>query len=318
MERYKEERRSMMRAKYKSGDDSTPEPYTRKKKLSASSSQESDSDKPQPGETKPDNPRDRSEEPLRPSSASRLSFRSSQARISRESLKVMETQSPKNRDSPSPKTRVSSTLNVRESPIQAGSPRDTSSPAPSPTIVSSSKNGGAGSKNGGGGSSPVTLRHKAPDVWKLVDLKQPEPSGFSRGSPRSSEPLPKGSPRSGKDVWSRSPRPSELPLEHSSQDPGDVVRINFGQIDDSVNVKERASMFGSRRPDSVGNTVKPRTVSIGSCGPTDTTRVNEHKPRTVSVGSMSFEAKRKGTTAGIHPTSPSKIKNMAALFENKA
>lgn len=94
------------------------------------------------------------------------------------------------------------------------------------------------SKNGGGGSSPVTLRHKPLTPWKLVD--QATGTHRSPEAPRS-EPPPKGSPRSGKDVWTRSPA-LELPSEHSSQDPGDVVRINFGQIDDSER-RKWASMF---------------------------------------------------------------------------
>ena len=218
---------------------------------------------------------------------------------------------------------------------------------------------GTSPKLGGGQSSPVTLRHQqkggqaAADVWKLVDLKQPEPSAFATRpsvAARASDPgLPRGaSPRpASKDVWPSpatartSPRPAELPLSSdnhpvaadSANSSSGGRLVNFGLIDDSVNVKERASMFGSRcrqqqqqRPESLGNSSGPtaaaklRTVSVGnsSSGVSGAARgaVTE-KQRTVSVGSGGLEAKRKGSAA-MHPTSPSKIKNMAALFENKA
>lgn len=71
--------------------------------------------------------------------------------------------------------------------------------------------------------------------------------------------------------------------------------MNNGQIEDNVNVKERASIFGQRK-------------------------ISESKVRMVSaqpekiVGDMVTKQK---LSVSNNPTSPSKIKNMAAMFEQK-
>ena len=178
-------------------------------------------------------------------------------------------------------------------------------------------------------ASPVMFRQK--DVRKLVELKQPEPSAISRMSEDK-----KRSWTTTKDVWrSITPptRPSDLNLDTQPRESSPVInrnsdigtsRINFGHIDESVNVKERATLFGSRKTEG-----KLRTVSVGSCAQEpgkqqlQRTQAVEHKLRTVSIGSekpaKSEEKNPRKFSSGANfaATSPSKIKNMAALFESK-
>ena len=198
--------------------------------------------------------------------------------------------------------------------------------------------------------SPVILRHKtaaATDVRKLVELKQPEPSTLVRSSSgrTGADPDKKRSWTNTKDVWASSvgggvravARPVELHLEEttaisrdSSHRNSDIStsKINFGQIDDTVNVKERASLFGSRSTGANNNNKdggnnKLRTVSVGSGAPpvTESKLRTAEKLRTVSVGGCekggSKDKNPRKFSATSHATSPSKIKNMAAFFENK-
>ena len=280
MERYKEERRSMLRAKYKA-EDYLSDQFSRKKKGGSGDQGGGSEDQGGSGE---DN--DSSVE-LRPVTLS--SNRS--PLVSRVSLKISEASS-----------------------------------------------GGSSSGSSGGGvedgpPSPVQLRQRAPELRKLVDLKQPEPSSLTARVKAPEDN--KRSWTSTKDVWAGSPRPAprptELELNQTKPSVSSLVadisagKINFGHIDDSVNVKERATLFGSRKPD----TPKSRTVSVGSSGggvpeTKQRTVVNETKVRTVSVGAVTYDkpasdsaAKNARKFSGGNPSSPNKIKNMAALFEQK-
>jgi hypothetical protein len=77
-----------------------------------------------------------------------------------------------------------------------------------------------------------------------------------------------------------------------------INTVDTDNVDDDVNVKERATIFGPRKVAEC----KVRTVSVSSA----VGSVPIKKPRKFSEGSLA-----------THPTSPSKIKNMAALFEQK-
>jgi len=319
MERYKEERRSMMRAKYKA-EDYLSDQFTRKKKLSTTSSQEStDSDKQfesrKTSESRESISRKTSES--RESSSRKTSeSRESSSRKTSESRESSSRKTSESKDSSSPKSSecresksqrssegkdyscyIDSGRDSREQSFSSRNSADRSIISesreapwrteaalkslersvkiPSPKLslrISEPKsaNGSVGAEERAG--SPVTLRNKGPDVWKLVDLKQPEPSTLSR---KSDQEASKRSWTSTKDVWSvggQTPkaRPTELDIvaqtelstsESSLVKNSDIStsRINFGQIDETVNVKERATLFGSRKPEA-----KLRTVSVGN------------------------------------------------------
>ncbi len=107
-------------------------------------------------------------------------------------------------------------------------------------------------------------------------------------------------------------------------------RINFGHIDDSVNVKERASRFGSQNktetpafplplPATLPTSVpaKMRTLSVGSAAVSTST---DRKTSAVDSDRLlrKFSAPSGGGAGSGHAaTSPNKIKNMTAIFEQK-
>ena len=264
MERYKEERRSMLRLKYKA-EDYLSDQFNKKKKLSNTDSAEST---------------EANQHPLNKP-------------ISKHMEKVAELAKP-----PEVSFKLTSDVSLK---ISEAKSVETST-----------------------ASSPIILRQKAPELWKLVDLKQPEPSTLSRKAEDK-----KRTWTATKDVWAEraaTSRPTELEIQKLSeptQSKSSLVKnsdistskINFGHIDDSVNVKERATIFGPRSQDP-----KQRTVSVGNVQleskPKPIGNIPEAKKRTVSIGSekSSFESARK--FSAVNPTSPSKIKNMAAMFEH--
>ena len=191
---------------------------------------------------------------------------------------------------------------------------------------------------------------------KLVDLKQPEPTFISRKSLPDNFNSTNMFTTNSEKKWSvgsratviptqspQRPRPSELSFATSSPfkthtvvlDQGQLLnkknsvfkvnsaeimnmtdnKINTDDIEDEVNVKERATLFGPRKaaeskvllsqhqpslcPNSILSQV--RTVSVSASVPT----------------SVSLNKTRKFSEGSHHPPSPSKIKNMAALFEQK-
>ncbi len=110
---------------------------------------------------------------------------------------------------------------------------------------------------------------------------------------------------------------------------GGSNRINFGHIDDSVNVKERASRFGSQKaetpafplpsPATLPTSVpaKMRTLSVGSAAVSTST---DRKTSAVDSDRLlrKFSAPSGGGAGSGHAaTSPNKIKNMTAIFEQK-
>jgi len=278
MERYKEERRSMLRAKYKA-EDYLSTSFTRKKKLSTTSSQDS---------TESD-------------------------QIYKCSKSVSPPVSPEILDSKSPpvyrKLPVTKPVEYKPTePVAMLMPER----SPNPT------------------STPIKISESINVSRKLVDLKQPEHTFISRKSlPDNFDKIQdtindktalqkKWSVGSNKsDIISTSSfrqRPAELSFSKSSPFHGKVLESNelnnknlfkanpvevvtenkvnsAGQIEDNVNVKERASIFGPRK-------------------------FSESKVRMVSANSGSDAAKQK-FSGGNNPTSPSKIKNMAAMFEQK-
>lgn len=122
-------------------------------------------------------------------------------------------------------------------------------------------------------------------------------------------------------------------------------RINFGHIDESVNVKERASRFGAQQQQQQNNnTSKQADPMSTSAANTPTAAAQQSKMRALSVGSSggaglaAVTSERKsaamdsdrllrkfsapiggGATShsGAAATSPNKIKNMTAIFEQK-
>ena len=191
---------------------------------------------------------------------------------------------------------------------------------------------------------------------KLVDLKQPEPTFISRKSLPDNFNSTNVFTTNSEKKWSvgsrttviptqspQRPRPSELSFATSSPfkthtvvlDQGQLLnkknsvfkvnsaeimnmtdnKINTDDIEDEVNVKERATIFGPRKaaeskvlrsqhhPSICPNAIlsQVRTVSVSSSVPT----------------SVSLNKTRKFSEGSHHPPSPSKIKNMAALFEQK-
>lgn len=276
MERYKEERRSMLRAKYKA-EDYLSTSFTRKKKLSTTSSQDS--------------------------TESDQMYKSSKS--------VSPPVSPEVLDSKSPPVyrKLPVTKPVEYKPAE---PVATMFPERSPNPT----------------STPIMISESINVSRKLVDLKQPEHTFISRKSlPDNFDRIQdtindktalqkKWSVGSNKsDIIPASSfrqRPAELSFSKSSPFHSKLLESNelnnknlfkanpvevtsSGHIEDNVNVKERASIFGPRK----FSESKVRMVSA-----------NQDK-----IGSDS--AKQQKFSGGINPTSPSKIKNMAAMFEQK-
>ena len=119
----------------------------------------------------------------------------------------------------------------------------------------------------------------------------------------------------------------------SNPPPSSTTKPNYGAIDESVNVRERASIFGSRTSATTDQPTtaaggKLRTVSV-STPPvkdrqiiTDSTQQSTGKLRAISVGSgeikrpvLSGSLSVSGGNSATNVTSPNKIKNMAAMFE---
>jgi hypothetical protein len=113
-----------------------------------------------------------------------------------------------------------------------------------------------------------------------------------------------------------------------------TAKPNYGTIDESVNVRERASIFGTRNA-ADQNTHKLRTVSVitppvQQNNTKDRLPAAEIKLRAVSVGGDAKRPVITGSSGGTkilaspvitsssgggNMTSPNKIKNMAAMFE---
>jgi len=281
MERYKEERRSMLRAKYKA-EDYLSTSFTRKKKLSTTSSQDS---------TESDT-------------------------ICKGSKSASPPVSPEITDSKSPpvyrKLPVTKPVEIKptEPEVMALPER-----SPKPTCT----------------STPMKISESIITSRKLVDLRQPEHTFITRKSlPDNFDKIQdtindKSALQKKWSVGSNNPdiipstfrqRPAELSLSKSSpfqnkiMDPNELNNKNIfkanpvevvtenkvnsaGQIEDNVNVKERASIFGPRK-------------------------FSESKVRMVSAHpeKIGSESQRKFSGSN-NPTSPSKIKNMAAMFEQK-
>jgi hypothetical protein len=113
---------------------------------------------------------------------------------------------------------------------------------------------------------------------------------------------------------------------------GSSSRINFGHIDDSVNVKERASRFGTQSkaetpvfssPTSAAAAApqpKIRTLSVGSAASVSTTadRKSAVMESDRLLRKFSAPGGGGGAVGSSHAaTSPNKIKNMTAIFEQK-
>ena len=126
--------------------------------------------------------------------------------------------------------------------------------------------------------------------------------------------------------------------ETSSNQPSTstTTKPNYGAIDESVNVRERASIFGPRTSATADQPTaaaagKLRTVSVSTPPVKDrqiitdssTQQTTTGKLRAISVGgevkrpvltgSLSVSVVGSNTAASV--TSPNKIKNMAAMFE---
>jgi len=274
MERYKEERRSMLRAKYKA-EDYLSSSSTRKKKLSTTSSQDSN-------ETKSESP------PVSP--------------------EILDSKSPP----------VYRKLPVTE-PVEI-------MPADPDMMVSQVER----SPNLVTAGTPIKIVESINTSRKLVDLRPAEHTFSTRKSlPDSFDKIQdsindKHALQKKWSVGSYKPeiistnslrqRPAELsftksnPFQNRCSDPNEINNKSVfkanpvevvtenkanatGQIEENVNVKERASIFGPRK-------------------------FSESKMRTVTA--MSSESMKQPKFPGNNnPTSPSKIKNMAAMFEQK-
>jgi len=272
MERYKEERRSMLRAKYKA-EDYLSNSYSRKKKVSTTSSQDSTETPPSPSpsvtreETKEIHQKVETPPPSPPILRAETSL-------------------------PQPVAISSATISVSRKLVDLRQPEHT-------TFIS---------------------RKSLPDNFNSTNTfveKQQTPKKWSMGS--RTEFIPTNSPQ-------KLTRPSELTFSVSAPfqsrsvllDQGELMnrknqvfkvnsaeianmtdnKINTDEIEDNVNVRERATIFGPRKVTES----KMRTVSV-SASMASVTPVS--KARKFSEGHAN------------NPTSPSKIRNMAAMFEQK-
>jgi len=281
MERYKEERRSMLRAKYKA-EDYLSTSFTRKKKLSTTSSQDSTESDP--------------------------AYKGSKSVSPPVSPEILDTKSP-------PVYRkLPVTKPVEMKPTE---PEVTALPDVSPAPACT--------------STPIKISESIVSSRKLVDLRQPEhtfitrkslPDNFDRVQDTIND---KTALQKKWSVGSNNPdiipgstrqRPAQLSLSKPFQNkltdstqlnnknifkanPVEVVTENKvnsgGQIEDNVNVKERASIFGQRK-------------------------ISESKVRMISAQPeklVSDSVTKQKLSVSNNPTSPSKIKNMAAMFEQK-
>lgn len=268
MERYKEERRSMLRAKYKA-EDYLSTSYSRKKKVSTTSSQDSTETPPSPSPsvTREDTKEIQKEETPPPSPP----------------ILRVETSLPP------PLAISSATLSVSRKLVDLRQPEHT-------TFISRKS-----LPDNFNSTNTFAEKHQTPKKWSMGSH-----SGF----------IPTNSPQK--------PRPSELTFSVSGPfqtrtvvlDQGELMnrknqvfkvnsaeianmtdnKINTDEIEDNVNVRERATIFGPRK-------------------------VAESKMRTVSVSatmaSVTPVSKTRKFSEGHNPTSPSKIRNMAAMFEQK-
>ena len=174
-----------------------------------------------------------------------------------------------------------------------------------------------------------------------------QPSGSNSSS--SSFPVAKQRPTSSQNnrgSTSANPNESSQPPQNRQQtaegtiDSGNNIsgssgRVNVGHIDESVNVKERASRFGSSLANNnktaetpsavfppltaaVTPTPKMRTLSVGSSGVPVGSSLSERKSAALDSDRLlrKFSAPSSGGGA-TSATSPNKIKNMTAIFEQK-
>jgi len=315
MERYKEERRSMLRAKYKA-EDYFSDSYSRKKKLSTTSTSSSlgEHDTSTDGElgslkrSKSNSPdaspeiKEDNESPFVQTKGNKTFVRKSVSEAYQDKPVVSNPINFKSKEFyvvQTPKEAVIETL----TPIRNTDSLKRIQPY-RPTKMS---------------DDLIVSR-------KLVDLKQPEPTSFisrkslpdnfdfQASSPGRESPSTRSSLISKENLFVGSKaRPSDLQLiknnNQSFVNPEAKSNLNESKpsekynvkannpsddIEDNVNVRERASIFGPRKCSEV----KVRTVSSVS------------QPETK-------ELKMRKISSANNPTSPSKIKNMAAIFEQK-
>ena len=220
MERYKEERRSMLRAKYKA-EDYLSSSFSRKKKVSSNSSQDSSENE---LASSPDNDH--------PNKDSQQNKTSSNNVVSTASFVAEQ------------KTDQMFKSEVRLAPVQKKS------------------------------SNSVNKQSESrPDHLSIIPISN-----------------------------NNSDQRGMMP---SNNQRGMMPSNNDCEADDSVNVRERASMFGPRK----FTESKVRTVSAPSAPQLSQLKLGSESPAPVS---------RKYSSQHSHPSpSPSKIRSMAALFEQK-
>ena len=252
MERYKEERRSMLRAKYKA-EDYLSSSFSRKKKLSTNSSQDSsESELPQ---NSPDIDVANSRQP--------------------QFCATLAT----DRKHSSPTNNVSTTFLNLKQPEQEQS-------FISQAFVPELKN---------------EVFYKTEVAVASVQKKSSLPMNFNKSV--------------------AAPRPDQLTIsksENSKENFKNLINSPINDMDESnkrqsshssseenVNVKERASIFGPRK----FSETKVRTVSA----PVATKSGTEGS----TITNMNVSKQNKYNSQSSNQTSPSKIKNMAAMFEQK-
>jgi len=252
MERYKEERRSMLRAKYKA-EDYLSSSFSRKKKLSTNSSQDS--------------------------SESELPQNSPDIDVANTRQPQFCTSLATDRKHSSPTNNVSTTFLNLKQPEQEQS-------FISQAFVPELKN---------------EVFYKTEVAVASVQKKSSLPMNFNKSV--------------------AAPRPDQLTIsksENSKENFKNLINSPISDMEESnkrqsshssseenVNVKERASIFGPRK----FSETKVRTVSA----PVATKSGTEG----ATITNMNVSKQNKYNSQSSNQTSPSKIKNMAAMFEQK-
>ena len=258
MERYKEERRSMLRAKYKA-EDYLSSSFSRKKKLSTNSSQDS------------------SESEFAPTFGSSQNSPDIDASNSRQpQFSCATVTQDKKHSSP---TNVSTTFLNLKQPEQEQS-------FISQAFVPELKN---------------EVFYKTEVAVASVQKKSSLPMNFNKSVARPDQ-LTIAKSENSKENYKNLINSPISDIEESNKRQSNS---SHGSSEENVNVKERASIFGPRK----FSETKVRTVSAPAPA--------KSGPEGATINNMNVAKQNKFNSQSSNQTSPSKIKNMAAMFEQK-
>ena len=90
-----------------------------------------------------------------------------------------------------------------------------------------------------------------------------------------------------------------------------------GLIDEDVNVKERAAIFGITTSKNTNNTKKNNRSKSWNMSTTTTTATNNINNKNNEINKRPISESHATNHRKLSPGSPSKIRDMAALFEQK-